>query len=93
MIGLPILNGGASQRVDPDAHARRADRLQIDDVGEVGDIGRDVVMGVDARGLARALIGDAGNAIEFPDEEFVGGFLDPAGHFECQPVRHWRGCI
>ena len=76
---LPILNGGAAQRIDADAHARRADRFQIDDIGEVGDIGRDVVVGVNARRLARALIGNARDAVEFLDEEFVRGFLDPAG--------------
>ena len=79
---LPILNSGAAQRVDPDAHARCADRFQIDDIGEVGDIGRDVVIGMNARRLAGALIGHAHDTIEFLDEEFVRGFLDPACHVD-----------
>ena len=79
MIGCQYCDGGAAQRIDPDAHAGRADRLHIDDIGEVGDIGRDVIMGVNAGRLARALVGNARDAVELRFEELVRGVLDPAG--------------
>ncbi len=74
---LPILDGSAAQRIDADAHAGRADRIHVDDVGEVGDIGRDEIVRMDTRCLARTFIGNTIDTREFTDEEFVGRLLDP----------------
>ena len=45
---LPITHGGAAQRIDPDGYTRCADRLHVDDIREVGDIGSDVIVAVHA---------------------------------------------
>ena len=47
-------------------------------------------MGMYARRLAGALIGNAVDAVEFLDEEFVRGVLDPACHARCSD--HQRHC-
>ena len=79
---LPILNSSAAERIDPDAHTRRADRFEIDDIGQIGNIRRDIIMGMNARRFPGAFIRNARNTIEFVFEKRVGGFPDPSGHVD-----------
>ena len=74
---LPEMDAGAAQRIDPDLHPGGADRLHVDDVGEVGDIGADVVVAMDAGRFARAVVRDSSHAIEIVFEKRVCGALDP----------------
>ncbi len=73
---LPVMDPGAAQRIDAYSDARGADRLHVDDTSEVGDIGPDVIMAMNARRFARAVIGDAFYAAQTVLEKAVGGALD-----------------
>ncbi len=77
MIGCQKWTLGAAQRVDSDRHPRPANRLHVDDVREVGDICADVVVAVDVRRFAGAVIGNSAHAVEVLLEQCVGGALDP----------------
>ena len=77
--GLPIVHAGAAQRIDPYLDACGADRLHVNDISEVGDIGPGVIMAMNARRFARAVIGDAVDAAQTVLEKAVGGALDGGG--------------
>ena len=49
----PVREAGAAERVDPEPQAARADRVEVDDRGQV-DVGGDVVVAVDGRAVAGA---------------------------------------
>ena len=52
---LPVMHAGAAERIDADLHAGAADRLHVDDVAEVGDVGPDIIVALDAGAIcARA---------------------------------------
>ncbi len=70
------MDTGTAQRVDPDGHARRADRLHVDDIAEVGDIGTDIIVAVNADGLLRTAIRHSLHAPHLILQEGVGGALD-----------------
>ena len=53
---LPVMHGRATQGIDADLHAGRFHQRQIDDVAEVGDIRREVVVQMGRLGLSRALV-------------------------------------
>ena len=74
--GLPVAHRRSPQGIDTDLHAGGADRLHVDDIGKVSDIGRDVIMAMHVRRLARALIGDALDAGKAVLEIAVRGALD-----------------
>jgi hypothetical protein len=62
--------------IDAYFDARGADRLHVDDIGEVGDIGFNVIVTMNAGRFARAVVGDAFYAAQTVLEEAVGGALD-----------------
>ena len=74
---LPKMDARAAQRIDPDLHPGRADRVHVDDVREVADICANVVVAVDAGRFACAIVRDSPHAIELLLEKRVGGALDP----------------
>ena len=76
---LPVAHAGAAQGIDADFDAGGADRLHVDDIAEVGDIGPDVIVAMHAGRLARAVIGDALDALQAVFEIAVGGALDAGG--------------
>ena len=53
---LPKMDARAAQRIDPNLHTRRADRLHIDDVREVNDIRANVIVAVDIGRVACAAV-------------------------------------
>ena len=76
---LPVMDGRAAQRVDAELEAGRANRLHVDDVRQIGDIGLDEVdlegrAGPDGLGKRHAL--DRGGA---GSKQAVGAVLDPGG--------------
>ena len=77
--GRPVVDRRPAQRIDADAHPGAGDRLHVHDVGQVGDIGGDVVVGLDTGALAGALIGEAHHPMQAAGQDGVGGVLDPAG--------------
>src|SRR5258708_33986563 len=62
--------------MDPDSHAGGGDRLQVDDVSEVGDIRGDVVIAMNIGRFARPLIRDAFYSSQTVFEKAVRGALD-----------------
>ena len=76
---LPVAHRRAAERIDPDLDAGAADRLHVDDIGEVGDIGADIVVAMHAGSLARPVIGNPRDALQIVFEIAVGGALDGAG--------------
>ena len=77
--GLPEMDAGPAQGIDPDLHAGGADRGHVDDVRQIGDIGADIVVAVDQRRFARTLIGYAPYPLELLLDQRIGGVLDPFG--------------
>jgi hypothetical protein len=73
---LPVAHARAAQRIDADLHAGAADRFHVEHVGEVGDIGPDVIVAANTSGFARAIVGDAFDASEIVFEKPVRGALD-----------------
>src|SRR5260370_586763 len=73
---LPMVAGGAAQRIDAYSDAGGAARPHVDDVSEVGDIGPDVIVAVNASRFTCAVIGDAFDAPQTILEKAVGGALD-----------------
>src|ERR1035437_3719372 len=71
------MDARAAQRIDPDLHSGRADRLHVDDVRKVGDIRADVVVAVDAGGFARGVVWNSSHATEVLLEKRICGALDP----------------
>ena len=53
------MHGGAAQRVDTDLEAGRADRVHVDDIDKVGDVGCDVIVARDTPRCAGPLMGYA----------------------------------
>ena len=76
---LPVVHRRAAERIDADFDTEAADRFHVDDVGEVGDIGPDIVMAMHASRFARAVVGDALDALEAVFEKAVRGALDRPG--------------
>ena len=56
---LPVMHRRAAQRIDADLDAGIADRLHVDDIGEVGDIGTDIIVAMHVGSFARAVVRDA----------------------------------
>ncbi len=78
----PVLDGSPTQRVDADSDAAYANLCHVDDVREVADIGRDVIVRMNAGCFARALQRNAMHASELLLEEIVRGGFDPAGNVD-----------
>src|SRR5262249_19582840 len=76
---LPVGDRGAAQRIDADLHLRVASRLQIDHVGQVADVGRDVVVLVRGARLQGRLVALAADAGVVGLQQLVGAALDPGG--------------
>ena len=76
---LPIADGCASKRIDPDLHTRRADGFQVDHIGKVFHVGSDKVLGVRGRGFEGSLEIDSLNAFVALREQFVRAVLNPVG--------------
>ncbi len=45
---LPVMHGGAAEWVNTDLETRRADRVHVDDIDKIGDVGCDVIVARDA---------------------------------------------
>ena len=76
------MDGGAAQRIDSDPHAGRADQLHVHDISQVRDVGRDVVVFLNAGGLSRLCIGKPHHLFQSADEKLVGRALYPARHLD-----------
>ena len=74
---LPEMDAGAAQRIDPDLHPGRADRLHVDDVSKVGDIRAGIVVAVDVGRFACAVVGNSSQPSEILLEKCVCRALDP----------------
>ena len=55
---LPKVDARAAQRIDPDLHPRRADRLHVDNIREVSDIRANVVVAMDKGRFACSIVRD-----------------------------------
>ena len=80
--GLPKPDGCAAERVDADTDIRRADDVQVDNVGQVLDIRADEVMAMDMRGFQGAAERDAFDSVEARRQQRVGNPLDVARHVD-----------
>ena len=76
----PVGDARAAQRVGADPHPRLADRVEVDDRGQVVDVGAEEVVRAGGVGGPRALVRDPLDVLEPGGEERVGPVLDPAGH-------------
>ncbi|MGY3647345.1 hypothetical protein ACVWW2_002636 [Bradyrhizobium sp. LM4.3] len=73
------MHGGAAEWIDADIDAGGFDEVEIDHVAEIGDVGRNEVVGVDVRSLARPGVVDAVHALEAIGEIAIGALLDHGG--------------
>ena len=74
----PVGDARAAQRVDAQPQPTRANGVQVDDRGQLVDVGGDVV--ASQRALHGLLVGDPLDALEAGVEQLVGLALDPGGH-------------
>ena len=70
------MHGRAAERIDADPHTRRLDQIHVHDIGEIGDVGCDVIMGVHIGRLARTLVADARDTLQPRFHVAVRLFLD-----------------
>ena len=75
----PVMHTGAAQRVHSQMDAGAPDRVEVDDVAEVGDIGVEIIMRVCCRGLARLRQRHALDVLQGAFEQRIGAILNPAG--------------
>ena len=75
----PVMHAGTAERIGAHANAGGADRIHVDDIGQIGDIGAEVIVQVRARGCESALEGHPRHAFQAGANEIVGLALDPAG--------------
>ncbi len=73
------MHRGAAERIDADPHAGGLDQGHIDDLGEIGDIGADIVVAMNQRRLARLVVIHPRDALHGVFQILVGAFLDHAG--------------
>ncbi len=73
------MDAGSAERIDGELEGGASKSVEVDDVGEVVDIGGDVVVAVGVVGGERSGVGDALDAVEAGGDEFVGAVLDPLG--------------
>ena len=75
----PVVHFRAAKRIDADADLRGADRLHVDDVPEVGDVGIQVIVAAHRRRTQHLCVSDAPDALKSVLEKAVGGGLNPVG--------------
>ena len=77
--GVPKVEGGTAQRMDAEFDPRLRDGRHIDDVLEIGDVGSDVIGGVDRWWHIIVRHGDASHVLCALREDVVCARLDPFG--------------
>src|ERR1035441_9184256 len=77
------MDPGPAQRVDGELQRRAGQRREVDDVGEVVDVGGDVVVPVRRAGAQGEVVVEALHFGQAVGDELVGAVLDPPG----------RGCV
>ena len=77
----PVVHAGAAQRIDPHAHARTADHIQVDHVRQVVHIARQIIVGVGRGRAPRTGKVHPCHAGEAGFDEGIGPRFDPRGHF------------
>ena len=75
----PVVHRRAAQRIDSDLHACAVNRFHVDDVAQVADVSRDVIVFVKRRRGQRPLIRNTIHAGEPGLEKIVGSVLNPVG--------------
>ena len=76
---LPVLQRSAAQRINADAYACRANRVQVNHLAERIHIGRDEIVEVRVAGLDRRFVGLPANVLVAATQEFVCPSLHPVG--------------
>ncbi len=73
----PVVDAGAAERVHAEVELAGADRIEVDDVAEIGDVGAEVVVAVGGARPQRARVREALDVGVRPFEHCVGLRLDP----------------
>ena len=68
----------AAERINTDLHAGAADRLQINNVWQIGRIAADIIVAVNAVGRDRTRVGHAAHIAQFVSDELIGEALNPS---------------
>ena len=76
---LPVGDGGAAERIDADFQSGAADRRHVDHLFEVGDVGRDEVLGDEMRRRQRGRVVQSLHRAVAVGHQRVGALFDPAG--------------
>ncbi len=76
---LPVMHAGTTQRIDAHLHAGAADRVEVDDMGEVGHIVVEKIVSVRGGGLARLRQRHPLHPLQAAFEQRVGALLHPVG--------------
>src|SRR5262249_31766161 len=76
---LPVTGRGPAQRIDADLDAGRLDGVHVDDVAQVVDVGRHVIVLVSRARLPGRLVRDPLDAGVVRPEQVVGPVLNPGG--------------
>ena len=75
----PVVDACSAERVDGQLEGGSGEGGEVDDVGEVVDVGGDVVVAVGGGGGEGLGVGDALDAGEAGGDDLVGAVLDPLG--------------
>jgi len=78
--GNPERQGAAAHRVSAEAQSRGLDRLDIDHVAEVPDVGPDEVVIMDVAGAACGCQVHAAHRLQPLGQDLIGAILDDLGH-------------
>ena len=88
----PVVDARAAEWIDAELEAGAADSVEVDDVGKVVDVGREVVVAMGGRRAQRPVIRDAFHAARDRSPGARSPRFDPAGRRRRPPGRHWAGC-
>ncbi len=89
----PVVDAGPAQGIDRELEGGPAQDLEVDDAGEVIDVGGDVVMTICFIGSKRSRIGDAFHILESGSDDLVGTIFDPFGGRGVRRSSVRTGCI
>ena len=73
------MDAGSAEWIDGEGEGGVAEGVEVDDVGEVVDVGGDVVVAVGGGGCEGFGVGEAFDALELVGDEVVGAVFDPLG--------------
>ena len=87
----PVVDAGAAERIHAQADLRAANRVHVDHIAEIADVGIEIVVPVRRGGAKSLLERNPLHALQAVLEKLVGLRFDPAGDVASPPARRSAG--